>query len=98
MATLCTQQRCSLVSGHTVRSAAQNPSAPSPTATIGARMPRRLRSRSRSAQDSVDSRWPSVMPTSSLVPSARTPTMTRQHSRASSRRTLKCTPSAQMYT
>ena len=62
--------------------------------TIGARMPRRLRSRSRSAHDSVDSRWPSVMATSSLVPSARTPTMTSAHRRASSRRTLKWTPSA----
>ena len=95
MATLCTQHRCSVVSGHTVRSAAQNPRAPSPTATIGAGMPRRLRSRSRSAQLSVDSRWPSVMATSSLVPSARTPTMTSAHSRASSRRTLKWMPSTQ---
>ncbi len=34
----------------------QNPSAPSPTAIIGARIPRRLRSRSRSPQESVDSR------------------------------------------
>lgn len=73
---------CSVVSGHIVRSAAQSPSAPSPTATIGARIPRRLRLRSRSAQLSVDSRCPSVMATSSLVPSARTPTMTGQHSRA----------------
>ena len=38
------------------------------------------------------------MATSSLVPSTRTPTMTRQHSRSSSRRTLKCTPSAHTYT
>ena len=32
------------------------------------------------------------------VPSTRTPTITRQHSLSSSRRTLKCTPSAQQYT
>ncbi len=51
----CTRS-CSVVSGHTVRSAAQEPSVPSPTATIGAGIPRRLRSRSRSAQLSVDSR------------------------------------------
>ena len=33
-------------------------------------MPLRLRPRSTSAQDSVDSRWPSEIETSSLVPSA----------------------------
>src|SRR5690606_517776 len=44
LARRCTQQRCSRVSGHTSRTAAQNPSAPSPTASTGALMPRRLRS------------------------------------------------------
>ena len=65
-----------------------------PIASIGARMPRRLRSRSTSAHDSVDSRNPSPTATSSLCPSARTPSSTRQHSRSSSRRMLKWTPSA----
>jgi len=51
LAILWNQQRCSLVWGNTSRSAPQNPSAPSPIARIGARMPRRLQSRSRSAQD-----------------------------------------------
>lgn len=51
-----TQQRCSPVSGNTSRIAAQNPNAPSPTANFGARMPRRLQSRSRLAQLIVDSR------------------------------------------
>lgn len=54
-----------------------------------------FRSRSTSAQDSIDSRWPSVIDTSSLVPSVRTLTMTRAHRRASSNRTLKWMPSAQ---
>jgi hypothetical protein len=44
------------VVGNTSRSAPQNPSAPSPTASTGARIPRRAQSRSRSAHDSVDSR------------------------------------------
>jgi hypothetical protein len=52
--------------------AAKNPYAPSPTAIIGDRIPRRRRSRSTSAHDSVDSRIPSVIDTSSLVPSLRT--------------------------
>src|SRR2546427_4447 len=38
--TLWTQSRCSRVSGHMSLSADQNPNAPSPTATTGARMPR----------------------------------------------------------
>jgi hypothetical protein len=50
------QQRCSAVTGKTSRTAAQNPRAPSPTAGTGARIPRRLQSLSRLAQDSVDSR------------------------------------------
>jgi hypothetical protein len=37
-------------------SAPQNPSAPSPTASTGADIPRRTQSRSRSAHDSTDSR------------------------------------------
>src|ERR1700737_3593706 len=37
---------CAQVFGHTSRTAAQKPRAPSPTATIGARMPLRSRSRS----------------------------------------------------
>jgi transposase InsO family protein len=37
--------------GNTSRTAFQNPSAPSPTASTGAVMPRRLQSRSRSAHD-----------------------------------------------
>ena len=56
LAILWNQQRCSRVAGNTSRSAPQNPSAPSPTASTGARIPRRAQSRSRSAQDSVDSR------------------------------------------
>jgi hypothetical protein len=91
---LCTQQRWVRVSGNTSARAAQNPNAPSPTAIIGADMPRRRRSRSTSAQLSVDSRIPSEIDTSSLVPSARTPTMTSAQRRCSSRRMLKCTPSA----
>src|SRR6266571_6760926 len=85
--------------GKTSRSARHSPSAPSPTITTGAPIPRRRRSRSSSAQSSVDSRVPSATATSSLRPSARTPTITRQHSRpCSPRRMLKCTPSAQQYT
>src|SRR6478672_13023427 len=53
---LWNQQRCSRVSGNTSRNAPQNPSAPSPIASTGARIPRRAQSRSRSAQDSVASR------------------------------------------
>ena len=55
-AALWNQQRRSLACGNTSRSAPQNPSAPSPTASTGARIPRRAQSRSRSAHDSVDSR------------------------------------------
>ena len=51
--------------GEHLRKAAQNPSAPSPMASTGALMPRRRQSRSRSAHDSVDSRYPSVMIASS---------------------------------
>ena len=94
MAILCTQHRWWAVSGKTSPRAPQNPRAPSPTASTGAVMPRRFSPRSTSAQDSVDSRWPSLIETSSLVPSLRTPTMTRAHRRASSRRTLKWIPSA----
>jgi hypothetical protein len=79
MPILCHQQRCSLVSGKTSRIAFQNPSAPSPTASTGAVMPRRLQSRSRSAHDSLDSRNPSDKATSSFVPSARTPIITSRH-------------------
>ena len=49
-------------------------------------MPRFFRPRSTSAQDSVDSRYPSAQARSSLLPSAFTPITTRQHSRSSSRR------------
>ena len=49
------------------------PQRPSPTASTGAVIPRRRQSRSRSAHDSVDSRYPSVNATSSLRPSVRTP-------------------------
>jgi hypothetical protein len=48
-ACLWNQQRCSFVCGKTSRSASQKPSAPPPTARIGARIPRRQQSRSRSA-------------------------------------------------
>jgi hypothetical protein len=64
-----TQQRCSRVSGNTSRIAAQKPSARSPTATTGARIPRIFRSRSSASQLSVDSRWPSSSATTSLEPS-----------------------------
>ncbi len=88
------QHRCSRVVGNTSRRAAQNPSAPSPAASTGARIPRRLQSRSRSAQDHSDSRYPSARATSSLRPSARTPTMTSRHSLASSSRMFTWIPSA----
>ena len=42
--------------GKTSRRAAQNPSAPSPTASTGAESPRSFSPRSTSAQESVDSR------------------------------------------
>ena len=53
---LWNQQRWVLACGNTSRTALQNPSAPSPTASTGARMRRRAQSRSRSAHDSADSR------------------------------------------
>jgi Tn3 transposase DDE domain/Domain of unknown function (DUF4158) len=56
LAILWTQQRCSRASGKTSRKAPQKPSAPSPMASTGARIPRRFRSRSSSDHDSVDSR------------------------------------------
>ena len=55
-AILWNQQRWVLACGNTSRTADQNPSAPSPIASTGARMPRRAQSRSRSAHDSADSR------------------------------------------
>ena len=94
LAILWNQQRASLVSGKTSRSAFQNPSAPSPTASTGARMPRRAQSRSRSAHDSADSRYPSARAMSSLRPSARTPIMTSRHSLCSSSRMFTWIPSA----
>src|SRR4029453_10311962 len=57
---LWTQSRCWRVAGKTSRSAAHNPSAPSPTITTGARIPRRRRSRSSSAHDWAASRSPSL--------------------------------------
>src|SRR4030095_12398220 len=54
LAVLWTQSRWWRVAGNTSRKAAHNPSPPSPTATTGARMPRRRRSRGSSAHDSVD--------------------------------------------
>src|SRR5664279_2436479 len=89
------QHLCSLVSGKTSRSAFQKPSAPSPTANIGARIPRRLQSRSRSAHDSLDSRKPSETAMSSFFPSARTPIITSRHTLSCSRRTLRWMPSTQ---
>ena len=53
---LWNQSRCSRVFGHTSRTAAQKPRAPSPTATTGGRMPRRFRSRSTVFQLSALSR------------------------------------------
>jgi hypothetical protein len=98
LAILWNQQRCSRVAGKTSRSAAQNPSAPSPMASTGAAMPRRLQSRSRSAHDSEDSRCPSVSATSSLVPSARTPIITSRQTLSCSRRTSRWIPSTHRYT
>ncbi len=92
------EQRCSLVSGNTSRTAFQNPSAPSPTASAGALIPRRLQSRSRSAHDSLDSRNPSARAISSLRPSARTPSITSRHTLSCSRRTLRWIPSTHTYT
>jgi hypothetical protein len=88
---------------NTSRRAAQNPSAPSPTVRVGALSPRSRKFRSRSAHESVDSRYPSATATSSFRPSGRTPMITRQHSRswfpsASGRRTLNQIPSAHQYT
>jgi hypothetical protein len=74
----------------------QKPSAPSPTASTGAVMPRRLQSRSRSAHDSDDSQNPSARATSSLRPSARTPMITSRHTLSASSRTLRWMPSTQM--
>ena len=56
MATLCTQHRWWRVSGNTSPRADHMPSAPSPTITTGARIPRRFASRNRSSQLPVDSR------------------------------------------
>jgi hypothetical protein len=66
LATLWTQSRWWRVAGKASRSAAHSPSAPPPTATTGARIPRRRRSHGTSAQLSVDSRSPSATATSSL--------------------------------
>jgi len=95
---LWNQHRCSVVAGNTSRTAFQNPSAPSPTASTGARIPRRLQSRSRSAQDSDDSRKPSDKAISSLWPSARTPIITSRQILSCSRRTLRWIPSTHTYT
>ena len=54
-AVLCTQHRCSLVEGETSLTAAQKPSAPSPTASTGAARPRSRSRRRRAAQDSLGS-------------------------------------------
>jgi hypothetical protein len=86
------------VSGKTSRSAPQNPSAPSPTASTGARIPRRLQSRSRSAHDSLDSRKPSETATSSFFPSTRTPIITSRHTLSWASRTLRWIPSTHRYT
>ena len=98
LAILWNQQRCSRVSGNTSRTAFQKPSAPSPAASTGEVIPRRLQSRSRSAHDSHDSRWPSAKAISSLVPSARTPIITSRHTLSWVRRTLRWIPSTHMYT
>ena len=71
-----------------------HPPVTAPTASTGGRMPLRFKSRRTSDHDSVDSRWPSEIETSSFVPSARTPTMTSAQRRASSSRTRKWIPSA----
>src|SRR5664279_6189241 len=81
--------------GNTSRTADQNPRAPSPTASSGAAMPRRLQPRSRSSHDSIDSRCPSSSAMSSLVPSARTPIITSRHTLSCSSRTLRWIPSTQ---
>ena len=93
-AVLWNQQRPSLACGNTSRSPFQKPSAPSPTASTGARIPRRAQSRSRSAHDSADSRYPSASAMSSLRPSARTPIITSRHSLCSSSRMFTWIPSA----
>ena len=67
--------------------------APSPTTRTGARMPRRLQSRNRSAHDSDDSRYPSDRALNSLRPSARTPIMTSRQMLSVSRRTFTWMPS-----
>src|SRR5665647_376895 len=70
----------------------------SPTASTGARIPRRAASRSRSAHEPSDSRNPSARVISSLRPSVRTPISTSRHNRSCSRRTPTWMPSAHMYT
>ena len=50
------------------------------------------------AQESVDSRYPSAIVTSSLVPSARTPIITSRHTLSCSKRTLTWMPSTHTYT
>ena len=87
LAILWTQHRWWTVSGKTSEGSPEPERAVSNGQHRGG-MPRRFSPRSTSAHDSVDSRWPSEIETSSLVPSVRTPTMTRAHSRASSSRTL----------
>jgi hypothetical protein len=55
IAVLWTQHACSRVEGNTRGSAAQNPNAPSATASAGATIPRVLRLRSRSSHEAVPS-------------------------------------------
>src|SRR5262249_58171410 len=60
LAVLWNQRRPSLACGNTSRRPFQNPSAPSPTASTGARMPRRARSRSPAAPHPAAARDPTA--------------------------------------
>ena len=73
----------------------KSPRAPSPVASFGSTTrPRDFTSKSSPFHDCSLSRKPSTTAINSLRPSAVAPINTRMHCRSSSRRMLKCTPSA----
>ena len=84
--------------GPDVAGAAQNPSAPSPTATTGARIPRRSQV-AQHLSPALGGLPIAVLDRDQLLRAVGAhPDQTRQHSRSSSRRMLKWTPSAHTYT
>ncbi len=92
LSVLRSRQRRWRVCGYAWSSAAQNPRAPSPTASFGALMPRPFRSVSASSQLSADSRTPSATAKSRSAPCSSTPINTRAHSLTSSARSPHQTP------